>query len=174
LDGELAAIAALRSTRDVYGYMGRAQRPRHRRAVRAFVGQDGRDATRYLVALNQAGLSMPDRDYYLVDEPRNLKTRAALAVYIEKLLTLAGRKDGAAAAQRIIALEKRIAEKHWTRVENRNPVKTYNKVTLAAAAELAPGFDFTTFLAEWSAGRCDHRVQRSATDLRSCTRRNRA
>ena len=147
LDGELAAIAALRSTRDVYGYMGRAQRLGIGAPVRAFVGQDGRDATRYLVALNQAGLSMPDRDYYLVDEPRNLKTRAALAAYIEKLLTLAGRKDGAAAAQRIIALEKRIAEKHWTRVENRNPVKTYNKVTLAAAAELAPGFDFTTFFA---------------------------
>ena len=147
LDGELAAIASLRSTRDVYGFMGRAQRLGIGAPVRAFVGQDGRDATRYLVALQQAGLSMPDRDYYLVDDERNLKTRAALAVYIEKLLTLAGRKDGAAAAQRIIALEKRIAQQHWTRVENRNPVKTYNKVTLAAAAELAPGFDFATFLA---------------------------
>ena len=147
LAAEFAAVEAVRTTRDVYAYMGRAQRLGIGAPLRAFVGQDGRDATRYLVALQQSGLSMPDRDYYLVDEERNLKTRAALATYIERLLTLAGRKEGAATAQRIIALEKRIAQQHWTRVENRNPIKTYNKVTLAAAGELAPGFDFAAFFA---------------------------
>ena len=143
---ELAAIAALRDTRDVYAYMGRAQRLGIGAPVRAFVGQDGRDATRYLVAMQQSGLSMPDRDYYLVDDERNLKTRAALLAYAERLLTLAGQKDAAVAAQRIVALEKRIAQQHWTRVENRNPIKTYNKVAVKAANELVPGFDFVAFL----------------------------
>lgn len=58
LAAEFAAVEAVRTTRDVYAYMGRAQRLGIGAPLRAFVGQDGRDATRYLVALQQSGLSM--------------------------------------------------------------------------------------------------------------------
>jgi predicted metalloendopeptidase len=89
---------------------------------------------------------MPDREYYLTDDARNVALRAQLQRYIARLFELAGRKDGAAAAERILQLETRIAKLHWTRVENRDPVKTYNKTSVAAAAALAPQFEWAVFL----------------------------
>ena len=146
LAAELGRIDSLQSTRDVFGYFGRAQRFGIASPVNAYVGQDRRQSTRYIAGLSQGGLSMPDREYYLTDDARNVALRAQLQRYIARLFELAGRKDGAAAAERILQLETRIAKLHWTRVENRDPVKTYNKTSVAAAAELAPQFEWTVFL----------------------------
>ncbi|MFM7626867.1 MAG: M13 family peptidase, partial [Gammaproteobacteria bacterium] len=139
---DLAGIAALRTTRDVYAWMGRAQRYRTGAPVNLYVGQDRKQSTRYLTGVSQGGLTMPDREYYLAADERNAALRKQLAGYAERLLTLAGIPDAADAAARIVALETKIAALHWTRVENRNPVKTYNKATLAEAAAMAPGFDW--------------------------------
>jgi putative endopeptidase len=146
LAAELGRIDSLQSTRDVFGYFGRAQRFGIASPVNAYVGQDRRQSTRYIAGLSQGGLSMPDREYYLTDDARNVALRAQLQRYIARLFELAGRKDGAAAAERILQLETRIAKLHWTRVENRDPVKTYNKTSVAAAAELAPQFEWRVFL----------------------------
>ena len=146
LAAELGRIDSLQSTRDVFGYFGRAQRFGIASPVNAYVGQDRRQSTRYIAGLSQGGLSMPDREYYLTDDARNVALRAQLQRYIARLFELAGRKDGAAAAERILQLETRIAKLHWTRVENRDPVKTYNKTSVAAAAALAPQFEWAVFL----------------------------
>src|SRR6185436_77391 len=62
--------------------------------------------------------------------------------YLAKLLTLAGEKDGDARAAKILELETALATDQWTPVENRDPIKTYNKNSLESAAKLAPGFDW--------------------------------
>lgn len=89
---------------------------------------------------------MPDREYYLADDARNVKARADFAIYAEKLLSLAGTADATAAASRILALETAIAKLHWTRVENRDPVKTYNRMSLADATTAMPAFDWRAFI----------------------------
>ncbi|NBO75423.1 MAG: hypothetical protein EBV29_12450, partial [Gammaproteobacteria bacterium] len=66
--------------------------------------------------------------------------------YAEKLLSLAGTADATAAASRILALETAIAKLHWTRVENRDPVKTYNRMSLADATTAMPAFDWRAFI----------------------------
>jgi len=111
-----------------------------------FVGQDAKQATRYIVYANQSGLGLPDRDYYFKQEPRFAEVRAAYQAYVEKLLALAGEKDAAAAAKAIVALETKLAEKSWDRVRNRDREATYNLKTVAELEKLTPGFSWTRYL----------------------------
>ena len=111
-----------------------------------FVGQDQKQATRYIVYASQSGLGLPDRDYYFKQEPRFVETRAAYVAYIEKLLTLAGEKDAKKAAQAILQLETALAEKSWDRVKNRDREATYNLKSVAELDALTPGFSWARFL----------------------------
>lgn len=69
---------------------------------------------------------MPDRDYYLKDDAHFLTIRKAHREHIVKLLSLAGEPAAEASVDGIIALETAIARMQWTRVENRDPIKTYD------------------------------------------------
>ena len=95
------------------------------------VGPDEHDATVYIAHLRQSGLGLPDRDYYLKDDAHFQAIRAAYRTHIVKLLTLAGESVDDAGATAMIALEASIARIQWSRVENRNPLKTYNKRSMA-------------------------------------------
>ena len=106
------------------------------------VGQDDRDPETYIVSMRQSGLGLPDRDYYLKTDPKLVEARTAYAGYLTKLFTLAGMADGAARAQAVIAFETKLAGAHWTRIDSRDSVKTYNKWAKADFAAKAPGFDW--------------------------------
>lgn len=111
-----------------------------------YVGQDDKNPDTYAVSLFQAGLGMPDRDYYLSTDPKLAQTKAAYQAHLARLLTLAGEPDAEARAAALVAFETRIAEVSWTRVDSRDADKTYNKMTLAQLQQSAPGFDFATFM----------------------------
>jgi predicted metalloendopeptidase len=111
-----------------------------------FIHQDNRDSTKYVVDLRQGGLGLPDRDYYLDDKFKD--ARARYATHVEKMLAMAGDHDAATSAREILALETELAKVQWTRVENRDPVKTYNKVELTQLAALAPGLDWKRWLVD--------------------------
>lgn len=111
------------------------------------IHQDAKDSTKYVADIGQSGLGMPDRDYYLkADDKKLADARAKYQIHVEKMLTLAGEKDAAAKAQAIVAFETDIARVQWTKVENRDPVKTYNKVMLADLNTTAPGFNWQAWL----------------------------
>jgi len=112
------------------------------------VGQDARNPTIYAVGVRQAGLGMPDRDYYLTQDPKLADTKAKYQAHIAKMLTLAGETNAEARAKALVDFETTIAQAHWTRVENRDSQKTYNKMTVAQLTQSAPGFDFVTYLRE--------------------------
>ena len=106
------------------------------------VGQDDKDPETYIIGMGQSGLGLPDRDYYLTDSPRMATIRDAYVAHLAKLFDLAGEANGVARAQAVMALETAIARGHWTRVDSRDADKTYNRMTLAQLAAMAPGFDF--------------------------------
>jgi putative endopeptidase len=112
------------------------------------VHQDAKDATRYVFDLGQDGLGMPDRDYYLLDDAQLKQTRSSYGEHIQKMLTLAGEKNAAQQAHDIMALETALAKIQWTKVENRDPIKTYNKVEFSKLATLAPGYNWKAYLAD--------------------------
>jgi putative endopeptidase len=113
---------------------------------RMFVGQDRKASERYALNVIQGGLGMPDRDYYLSSDPKLAETRAKYVQHLTNVLTLAGEANAAARARAILDFETEIAQVHWTRAESRDATKTYNKMTLAQARKLAPGFDLARLL----------------------------
>jgi putative endopeptidase len=114
----------------------------------AFVHQDNKDSTKYVVDFEQSGIGLPDRDYYLKDDDAKLKQmRADYEKHVEKMLALAGDKDAAKSAKDIVALETQLAKAQWTKVELRDPLKAYNKIEIAKLDALAPGFDWKAYLA---------------------------
>ena len=108
---------------------------------------DERDSSRYSVYLSQSGLGLPDRDYYLKDDAKLKEARVKYRAHIEKMLILAGEASPAKAAAEILQLETAMAELQWTRVQNRDPVKTYNKYAIADLHKLMPRFDWHRYLA---------------------------
>jgi putative endopeptidase len=147
LKAELDRIGALGSTKDVAAHIGRSQRLFVSHPFVYFVAIDEKDSTQYIGTIYQTGLGMPDRDYYLSDEPRLAGVRDKYRVYIKDLLAAAGAPDAAAAADRIYALEAELAKAHWTRVQNRDAEKTYNRYDRAALQKLTPSFDWDAFFA---------------------------
>lgn len=114
--------------------------------LQGFVGQDARDSSRYTVYLNQGGLGLPDRDYYLKkDDAKMQGYRDAYLQHIEKMLTMSGDAEASKNAAAIFAFETQLATNQWSRVENRNPVKTYNKFQIAKLKELSSDFDWTAY-----------------------------
>jgi len=112
-----------------------------------FVGQDDKEPEIYALSLYQAGLGMPDRDYYLSKDPQLASTKAAYEKHLVNVLTLAGESNAAARAKAIVAFETKVAAVSWTRVDSRDATKTYNKMTVAELAKKAPGFNFKAFFA---------------------------
>ncbi len=111
------------------------------------VAQDARESTRYIGILSQGGLGLPDRDYYTKGDPKSKDLREAYRTHVAKVFELSGDSPEKARtfADVVMAVETKLAEPSNTRVENRDPQKTYNKRTLAALASEAPGFDFPRF-----------------------------
>ena len=112
-----------------------------------FVMQDPKDSTRYMGALNQGGLGLPDRDYYFANDARTRTIREQYVAHVAKMFELAGEPAGLAKAHArvVMDLETRMAKAAWTRVALRDPQKTYNKRTLAQLDQEAPGFDWALY-----------------------------
>jgi putative endopeptidase len=105
---------------------------------------DLKDPSHYAVYASQSGLALPDRDYYL--QANFAGTKAKFEAYVANLLGQIGWKDPAASAKAVVAFETAIADASWTKVQDRDPVATYNKMTIAELTALAPGFDWAAFL----------------------------
>ncbi len=165
LQGELDAIAAVSSKEQLPQAFARLRRQFARTPLGAGVGQDQKNSSAYTVYLGQSGLGMPDRDYYLRDDPQFEAVRKAYADYITKLMTLGKQPDPAAAAQRILALETELAKRHWDRVKNRDTEATYNRMSVSELDALMPEFDVKAMLAASDLGASSAVVVRQPTYL---------
>ncbi len=96
-----------------------------------FVDQDSKNSTSYLLHFWQGGLGMPERDYYLLDQPEQKRVRDAYIAHIDKLLKLAGfaTKNIKPAREVIINFETRLAKASMPKEDARDPEKVYHKVT---------------------------------------------
>jgi putative endopeptidase len=146
---ELARIAALKDKVGLGALAAHSSRVGAGSPVGMGVGQDSKQSTRYLVEISQSGLGMPNRDFYIsTGDAKLMDTRAKYQAHVEKLLALAGQPDPAAQAARIVALETEIAKAQWSGVQNRDPVKTYNKMSIAQLKALAPSFNWDAWMKE--------------------------
>ncbi len=111
-----------------------------------FVAQELSDPSRNVPYLLQGGLGIPDREYYVSDDAEMKKTRAAYQTYVADLLKLAGIAEPAAKAERIMALEMKMANVHLDRTASSDVHKANNPVAAADLEKEAPGLDWKTYL----------------------------
>ena len=148
LTGELSAIRSLKDKKGLPALIAHLAQIGVPAPYGVYVSQDARESTKYAVGISQGGLGLPDRDYYLKkDDAKLVAVLAKYQAHVETMLKLAGDKNAAASAQAVVALETALAEVQWTKVENRDPVKRYNKMSIDKLAELAPGYDWKHALA---------------------------
>lgn len=150
---DLALLRDLKTHEDVADAIGRSGLPGNT-PIAFGPTVDAKDPSRYTVIVAQAGLGVPSRDIYLSDNPAFVQVRAKYRDHIAKMLGLAAVPDAENAANAVAALERRIAELHWSREKARNKDLTYNPKTRAELEAFAPQFPWRAMLA--SAGLKDH------------------
>lgn len=112
-----------------------------------YVGPDSKNSSENLLSLNQGGIAMGDRDYYLSADSTNVALRESYIKYIERLFTLAGYSPESAgkAAQSVMKIETELARLSYTRVELRDPQKNYNRMAYTDFLKREKGFDWNGF-----------------------------
>ncbi|MFZ6846022.1 M13 family metallopeptidase [Undibacterium sp. RuTC16W] len=147
LSTELATIAALSDKKQLTALIAHLQSIGVTTPYRMNVGQDNKNSTQYVVGIAQSGLGLPNRDYYLKrDDAKMVDILAKYQAHIETMLSLAGDKEAAADARNIVALETGLAKVQWTQVQNRDPIKTYNKLDIQQLNVLTPAYDWSAYL----------------------------
>jgi putative endopeptidase len=142
----LSAIAGTHTHEDIAKLMGRADLAL-RSPIAFGVTLDQKNPDRYVVAITHGGLGLPDREYYLKDEPRYVDIRARYLAHIERLLTLANQPEPAAAAATVLKLETEIAQRHWPRARRRERDLTYNPHDDQQLHLLAPSYPWAATFA---------------------------
>ena len=112
--------------------------------------QDSADARNVIAGIDQGGLGLPDRDYYLKDDKDSVDLRAKYQAYVEAILTQAGHKPAVAKTEAadVIALETSIAKVSKDKVARRDPKGMYNKIGKDGVAKLMPHFASDVFWKE--------------------------
>jgi predicted metalloendopeptidase len=114
--------------------------------VAPFVYIDFKQNDQYITYIAQSGLSLPNRDYYFDDSEKGQKILSGYQTLAETMLSEAGVENSSARAEDVLAFETRLAEGHWSRVQQRNRDLLYNKMSLAELEETAPGVDWAMML----------------------------
>ncbi len=111
------------------------------------VSQDAKNSTQYIVQLSQGGLGLPDRDYYTKDDAKSKELRAKYLAHVARMMVLVGEDplDAGAHADAVMLVETRLAKASMTRVEQRDPQKTYHKMPVSELVQLAPQFDWSAY-----------------------------
>jgi putative endopeptidase len=109
--------------------------------------QDFKNSAEVTAEVDQGGLGLPDRDYYLKTDEKSSHIKEEYTKHVAKMLELMGDDAAKAAAetQTILALETKLAEASMSRVERREPANVYHRMTVAQLRDVAAGFDWPTY-----------------------------
>ncbi|MBU2159062.1 M13 family metallopeptidase [Patescibacteria group bacterium] len=113
----------------------------------AGIDQDAKNSEKYAMHLSQDGLGMPDREYYLKNDPESVRVRTAYEEHVEKLFVLMGRTRAEAALEqkKFLSFETKLARAFMKKEDSRDPDKTYHKFTLAKLQKAAPGVNWNQY-----------------------------
>lgn len=107
---------------------------------RIYAGQDDKNSEMVIPQLRQGGLGLPDRDYYTKTDNRSKEIREAYLQHLVKMFMLLGedQEKAKSAAKTVMTIETRLAKASMTRLEQRDPHKTYNKMSVSKLSALSP------------------------------------
>ncbi|MGD0513513.1 MAG: M13 family metallopeptidase [Terriglobales bacterium] len=112
--------------------------------------QDFKDSTQVIAEVDQGGIGLPDRDYYLKTDAASVEIRKKYIAHLQKMFALLGDKPGLASeeAQTVVRIETALAKASLTRVERRDPPKLYHKMTVEQLIALSPSFRWKTYFSK--------------------------
>jgi putative endopeptidase len=137
IESQLAFASAADSIPSLLETIGKLERHGLAGFYQLFVDNDPGNPERYLVFVEQSGISLPDESYFR--EETFAPIREAFVAHIQRMFELAGFQDAPERAQRVFALETQIAAQHWDNVKSRDSEKTYNLFDWADAEALFSG-----------------------------------
>jgi putative endopeptidase len=158
LDPALQAVESLDNPQKIAALMGQLEAEGAPAPLFRFrVTQDEKDSSQQIAEVLQGGLSLPDRDYYLVDNPHFQQIRKQYIEHVTKMLVLSGDSPEKAAleASQVMEIETALAKASTSRTDLRQPENRYHIYTLADFEKLAPDFDFSVYFADVQAGHFD-------------------
>lgn len=135
-----------------------------------FTGQQDYDNASMVVGqVDQGGLSLPNRDYYLSTDDKSKEILAKYRAHIQKIMVLAGESDAQAAADAgiVIDLETAMAQAQMDNIKRRDPKNINNKMSLAQIRELMPAIDWDAYLKAVDAPPSDHYIVTSPDFFRA-------
>ena len=150
---QLALASDVGSIAEFLSTVGRLERHGLSGFYQLFVDNDPGNPERYLVFVEQAGISLPDESYYREDKFASVRT--AYLTHIQRMFELAGLDDAPERAQRVFELETAIASHHWDNVASRDSQKTYNLYSWAdadalfAQGDIGSGVAAAASLGDW-------------------------
>jgi endothelin-converting enzyme/putative endopeptidase len=148
LDDELARLDAITDKDQLSAFFARSALIAGAGPFNLYIWVDAKDSSRYVTYMWQSGLGLPDRDYYFKEDERSVELREAYVAHIEKMFELAGWGEPAESAAMLMALETRLAEHHWTNVENRDDDARYNRYSVDQLTTLGDVVNWDAYLGE--------------------------
>jgi len=143
----LDEIAAIKNIADVQSVITNQHLGGNGTLFSFYGSPDDKNSNWVIAQLYQGGLGLSDRDYYTNQDDHSKEIRNEYVKFVAKMFVLAGNDDALAAAKatKIMAIETRLANASMTRLETRDPVKTYNKMNLKGLTEISSAFDWSSF-----------------------------
>jgi putative endopeptidase len=137
--------------------------------VSIFVGPDRKNVSQYIPQLGQGGTTLPDRDYYLKNDARSITIRQAYTTHLTHMFMLIGKSqtEAAADADAVFRIEKALAHAQMSRVETRDPYKTYNKFSWKDLSASTPAIDWKALAEKMQVGNADSLVVANPAFLKS-------
>jgi putative endopeptidase len=148
LQGEFKAIRGLKSKQELAQEIIRL----HREGVTVLFSfgsdQDFKDATQVIAEADQGGMGLPDRDYYLKDDPKSAELRKQYVAHVQKMFELLGDSPATAAAEAkaVMEIETALAKGALDVTSRRDPNKVYHRMSVQELSALSPGFDWSVYL----------------------------
>ena len=145
----LKRIDAAKTPKDIIDTVAYLQSQGIRSLFGMYVGPDMHDAKMNVAQVDQGGLGLPDRDYYLKDDAKSKETREKYLAHVQKMLELSGLqpKDAEAGAAKIMEIETSLAKASMARAERREPKNRDHKMDLKELQALAPNYYFDSYFA---------------------------
>ena len=146
IDPELNDLKNAKTRDDFTALMGRTATDFESSLFNPVIDVDLKDPRKYALYLTQAGIGLPDRDYYL--KPDFAAQKIAYQNYVATILRLLNWSDADKRAKDIVDFETKIADASWTKAQQRDLNAIYNPMSIQELKKLAPGFAWEKFLSE--------------------------
>lgn len=148
IEDELKRIEAIKTKEEVVKEVAHMHQYTSSPLFYFYSSPDAKNSEYEIAGIWQGGLGLPDRDYYVNDDARSKEIREKYLKHIENMFNLTGCEVSAQRAKTIMNIETKLAEVSNTRVQNRDPKATYNKLTVKEVEQKSPSFDWELYLSE--------------------------